>query len=225
MFQKMTSPPRGRRTRAISATLSSLAYQWKASAVKTASTESSGSGIASPRPSSASAPGTTSARTSRIPASGSTATTRPNRGTRSRVSLPVPAPRSSTVESRPRPSSPDTRSISSAGHCGRPSSYSRAALPNLSPRATFSANAGQKERPLLFHHLARDHEALDLFRSLVDLRDLGVPHHPLDRVLLHVPVAAEDLDGVGRDLHRHVGAVQLRHRRDLRQLGAVGTVV
>jgi hypothetical protein len=52
--------------------------------------------------------------------------------------------------------------------------------------------------------LPRDHDPLDLVRALVDLRDLGVAHHPLDRVLLDVPVAAEDLHGVGRHRHRRV---------------------
>ena len=44
-------------------------------------------------------PGTTSSSTARIASSGSTATTRANRGTSARVSLPVPAPRSSTSAS------------------------------------------------------------------------------------------------------------------------------
>src|SRR6186997_1458179 len=48
--------------------------------------------------------------------------------------------------------------------------------------------------------LAGDHEALDLGRPLVDLEQLRVAHQLLDGVLLHVPVAAEDLDCVRRDL-------------------------
>ena len=59
----------------------------------------------------------------------------------------------------------------------------------------------------------RDHQALDLVRALVDLRDLRVAHHPLDRVLVHVAVAAEHLDGLDRDRHRGVGGEQLGHRR------------
>ena len=61
--------------------------------------------------------------------------------------------------------------------------------------------------------LLRDHEALDLRRALVDLEELRVAHQLLDRVLLHVAVAAEDLHGVGRDLHRRVGREPLRERR------------
>src|SRR5205085_2862790 len=68
-------------------------------------------------------------------------------------------------------------------------------------------------------------QPLDLIRTLVDLRDLRVTHHPLDRVLLDVAVTAQDLHGISRDLHRNVAAVELRHRRDLRQLGAVGALV
>src|ERR1022692_3094329 len=83
------------------------------------------------------------------------------------------------------------------------------------------SNISRQERPALTHHLARDHEPLDLLRALVDLRDLRVAHEALDRVLLDVAVAAEDLHRVGGDSHRHVAALQLRHRGDLRQLPPV----
>src|SRR5215470_15690691 len=59
----------------------------------------------------------------------------------------------------------------------------------------------------------RDHDALDLRRPLVDLEQLRVAHQLLDRVLLRVAVAAEDLDGVGGRPHRGVGAVRLRVAR------------
>src|SRR5881397_3618031 len=52
--------------------------------------------------------------------------------------------------------------------------------------------------------LARDHEALDLRRALVELHDLRVAHQLLDRVLLDEAVASVDLDGVDGDLHRGV---------------------
>ena len=58
-------------------------------------------------------------------------------------------------------------------------------------------------------HVARDHHALDLRGALVDLQQLRVAHQLLDRVLLRVAVAAEDLDRVGRAAHRRVGAVRL----------------
>src|SRR5690606_40506834 len=40
---------------------------------------------------------------------------------------------------------------------------------------------------------SRDHQPLNLTGSFSDLADLRVPHHPLDRVLLHVAVPAVDL--------------------------------
>src|SRR4029453_6812015 len=57
--------------------------------------------------------------------------------------------------------------------------------------------------------LARDHEPLNLRRPLIDLEQLRVAHELLDRVLLDVAVTPEDLDGVGRDLHRGVGGKRL----------------
>src|SRR5262245_53091468 len=148
--------------------------------------------------------------------SGSTAITFSKRVTRSRVSLPVPAPRSRTAASGPSSRSSATRSTSSCGHSVLPSSYSRALFPKASGGASLRDTGEQG--PLFLDHLAGDHESLNLVRALVDLRDLRVAHHPLDRILLHVAVATEDLDCVRRDLHGHVRAQQLRHRRDLRQL-------
>src|SRR3954469_23845973 len=97
--------------------------------------------------------------------------------------------------------------------------------PRTRPTRDMSANAGEQERSVLLQHLARDDEALDLVRPFVDLRDLRVAHHPLDWVLLDVAVAAEDLHRIGGDLHGDVAAVELRHRRDLRQLLPVGSLV
>src|SRR5262245_6000930 len=57
---------------------------------------------------------------------------------------------------------------------------------------------------------ARDHEPLDLARALVDLGDLGVAVVALDRELLRVAVAAEDLDRLGRLPARHLGGIELR---------------
>ena len=65
---------------------------------------------------------------------------------------------------------------------------------------------------------AGDHEALDLVRALVDLGDLRVAHHALDRVLVDVAVAAEHLDRLDGHRHRGVGGEQLRHRRVLAQV-------
>src|SRR5215469_12135704 len=54
--------------------------------------------------------------------------------------------------------------------------------------------------------LAGHDHALNLVRSLVDLGDLCVPHHALDWVVVDVAIPAKQLDGVGRDFHRHVGS-------------------
>src|SRR5439155_5584070 len=52
--------------------------------------------------------------------------------------------------------------------------------------------------------LARDDQPLDLRGALVELHDLRVAHELLDGVVLDEAVAAVDLHGVGRDLHRGV---------------------
>src|ERR1035438_2219227 len=56
---------------------------------------------------------------------------------------------------------------------------------------------------------------------LVDLGDLRVPHHALDRVFIHIPVATEDLDRVGRDLHRRIRCEQLRDRGEVTDVRAL----
>src|SRR5258707_12718685 len=87
------------------------------------------------------------------------------------------------------------------------------------------SNTSKEEGARLAHHLAGDHEALHFLRALVDLRDLRVAHEALDGVLLDVAVAAEDLDGLRRREHRDVAALELRHRRRLRQLRPVDALV
>src|SRR5205823_13586513 len=61
-------------------------------------------------------------------------------------------------------------------------------------------------------HRPRNHDALDLVRALVDLGDLGVTHHALDRIVVHVAEAAQHLDRLDRHAHRVVGGEQLGHR-------------
>src|SRR5437879_11968973 len=70
--------------------------------------------------------------------------------------------------------------------------------------------------PSAAQELSGDDHALDLVRALVDLHDLRVPHIPLDRIVARVAIPAEDLDRVGRDLHRRVARPALRHRRFVR---------
>src|SRR5262249_53534330 len=81
-----------------------------------------------------------------------------------------------------------------------------ASLPHASKTAHAKKDFTSRE------HVTGDHQALDLARAFVDLEDLRVAHELFDRILLGVAVAAEDLDGVGRDGHRAVGAERLRVR-------------
>jgi hypothetical protein len=64
----------------------------------------------------------------------------------------------------------------------------------------------------------RDHQALDLVRALVDLRDLRVAQHPLDRVLLDVALPAEHLHRLGGDPHGGLRSGKLRLGGELRHL-------
>ena len=91
-------------------------------ATNTASTAPSGRGMDSAVPGNACAAGATRESTARMPSSGSTAVTIANRPTSSRVSLPVPAARSSTAESGVRPRRETARSIASPDQPGRPRS-------------------------------------------------------------------------------------------------------
>ena len=82
---------------------------------------------------------------------------------------------------------------------------------------------GRRQARLLTRRSAQqapgDHHALHLVGALVDLGDLGVAHHALDREVLRVPGAAEQLDGVGGHLHRDVGGEGLRRGRDAGDVG------
>src|SRR5262249_27313839 len=80
------------------------------------------------------------------------------------------------------------------------------------PISSRSAVAPVRRRPELAEQLAGDHHPLDLVGALVDLGDLRVAHHPLDRELPGVAIAAEELDGVDRHLHRNIGSEGLCHR-------------
>src|SRR6266446_8055326 len=58
-----------------------------------------------------------------------------------------------------------------------------------------------------------DDEPLYLLRSFIELRDLCVAHHPLDRELIDIAVPTQDLDGVGRHPHGVVTGDEFTHRR------------
>src|ERR1700722_4465078 len=66
---------------------------------------------------------------------------------------------------------------------------------------------------------AGDHEPLNLVRALVDLGDLGVSHHALDRILLDITVATQHLHRLHGHGHGCVRAEDLGHRGVLRALG------
>src|SRR5207247_4624080 len=55
---------------------------------------------------------------------------------------------------------------------------------------------------LLLDQVARDRQLLDLGRPAPQLHELRVPREPLHLVLLHVAVAAEDVDRLHGDLGR-----------------------
>ena len=121
-LKRMARAPPGRRTRLISARASSNRNQWNAWATVTTSTLPSGSGMASAVPSSASTSGLVATSCSRMPGTGSTATTSAPVAARRRVSLPVPAARSQTRVPGPTPSSRRSSSTASAGYDGRAAS-------------------------------------------------------------------------------------------------------
>src|SRR5436189_3533113 len=57
--------------------------------------------------------------------------------------------------------------------------------------------------------------------TTADHADLRVPHHPLDRIIRRIAVAAVQLDGLGGGAHGELGGEQLRHRRLLLERPAV----
>src|SRR5262249_26876605 len=83
------------------------------------------------------------------------------------------------------------------------------------PRASRTGPGAPSPSFVSSQYLARYDELLDLRRALVDLRDLPVTEAALDLVLADVAVAAVDLDGVGRHLHRGLSGEVFRHGRRL----------
>src|SRR5215218_9487150 len=93
---------------------------------------------------------------------------------------------------------------------GRSRSRSALKVPGTSRRSRRARSAKLISRK---ENLARDDEALDLRGAFVDLEQLRVAHELLDRILLDVAVAAEDLHCVRGHLHRRVGREPLGIRR------------
>src|ERR1700751_3701339 len=73
------------------------------------------------------------------------------------------------------------------------------------PRSHPSPNGKARQRP-------GDDESLDLAGAFKDGENLGIPMHPLDRVVAGVAVAAEDLDRFIGDVNRGLAGEQLGHR-------------
>src|SRR3954451_5963908 len=119
---------------------------------------------------------------------------------------------------------PTTASVSSAltvGSALQPASRTTTVSPMHSATAAANTMRRLEGATTSAPHRAGDDEALDLVRALVDLRDLGVAHHALDRILVDIAVAAEHLNRLDRHRHRGVRGEQLRHRRPLAQAAIV----
>src|SRR2546426_6303277 len=72
---------------------------------------------------------------------------------------------------------------------------------------------------LLLDQVARDRQLLDLRRPAAELHELRVARQALHLVLLHVAVAAQDVDRLERDLRRCLAAEELA-RADVRRAHA-----
>ncbi len=86
------------------------------------------------------------------------------------------------------------------------------------PRPAARRGAVASGRCDLVEQAPGDDDSLDLVRALVDLGDLGIPHHALDREVPRVAGAPEELDGIGGHAHGRVRREQLRHGGLLRGL-------
>ena len=73
-----------------------------------------------------------------------------------------------------------------------------------------SRRAMELRRSLVAQEVPGNHDPLDLAGALIDLGDLCVAHHAFDREVDGLAGAAEQLHGVGGDLHRRVRCEELR---------------
>src|SRR5690606_33057688 len=101
------------------------------------------------------------------------------------------------------------RSLSRAPGASRSSANFRA----VSRMAIWSSFSSKSiDRPSSLQQVGRDHDALDLARALVDLRDARISIIALHVEFLGVPVATVDLERLVRDPVAHLGGVELGHR-------------
>src|SRR5207245_8179348 len=80
-------------------------------------------------------------------------------------------------------------------------------------RIAICSSEKSKSIALLLDHFSGDHDSLDLVGTLVDLQRFGVANVAFEWAARHRTLLPGDLQRVQRDLHRCVGAVELRHRR------------
>src|SRR3954470_21053646 len=139
-------------------------------------------------------------------------TTRPSRCSpprgRGTSTPPWPPPAGATG---PRPAPRSRRSV--PGPAGRRGWPRWPATPGWPASSDYWADGSSAQQR------AGDDHPLHLVGALVDLGDLGIAHHALDREVLGVTGAAEELDGVGGHLHGDVGGERLgrgAHPRDVR---------
>src|SRR5438552_6861499 len=127
-------------------------------------------------------------------------------------SSPGSAPRSQSA-ARPAPSrrfelaapaDPGTQ----AGSTGRSGAAAPEAVAAVAGAPASAAPRSTERRP-------GNHHTLDLVGALIDLGDLCVSHHSLDRVVGDVAVTTEQLDAVRGHPHRHVRGEELGHRGHL----------
>ena len=77
---------------------------------------------------------------------------------------------------------------------------------HLIPESLAAPNTRAQWKPFLQRfELARDHHALDIAGAFINLADPHIAVNPLHWKILHLAVAAMDLDGVRADLFRHFG--------------------
>src|SRR5690606_7715672 len=131
------------------------------------------------------------------------------------ISTSCPASRSRIASSTPYSSIPSMTNVTPDRSTRPPSARTRASASGtcLTTVSTFMLSSARSRRSL--QHAAGDDEPLYLVRALVDLVELHVAHQLLHRVLVHVAVAAEDVDRLLGGLEGHVRGVGLRDRRRL----------
>ena len=71
---------------------------------------------------------------------------------------------------------------------------------------------------VFFDQFLTDDIPLDLIRPFIDLKDFRIPHHLLNRIISHIPIASEDLNRIGRHLHGHIAGKDFGHSGDFRNL-------